>query len=354
MTPEQKFARWVKYSCMTFAILFIYFLFADMIVPVTTESMATRIVTKVAPRISGQITHVAIHNDQIVHKGSVLFSIDPASYLLAVKQAQLNLSKAVQEYRQLNASIAASKAKLEAQSVVTQQKQREADRIRKVFLRHGVSTQQRDNAVSNAIASQANLSAAKATLLELKVRQGSSEQENLKIQIAKNQLQQAKLNLSYTQVKAEHDGIITNLQLKNGAFVKTGQSVIALVDTNLDIIADFREKSLHAFPIHSSTYVTFDGNPSKIYKGVISSIDAGVSSGQFSANGSLATPVSSNRWVRDAQRLRIHITLNNTDAFANNLASGALASVQLIPTTSILTSVAWLQVKTLSLLHYIY
>jgi multidrug resistance efflux pump len=354
MTPDQKFALWVKYACIIFVILFAYFLFADMSVPLTPQAMATHIVTKVAPRVSGQVIRVNVHNNQAVRQGDVLFEIDPALYQLAVEQAQLNLDKAIQDFQQLNASITAMRAKLKAQRIITQQKQREAKRLSQLFAHNGVSQQQLDDAVSSATAAEANLSAAKATLKELIVRRGSSDTENLEIRAARNRLKQAQLNLSYTRVKAEHSGIITNLQLTKGAAAQAGQPMVALVDTDLDIIADFREKSLHDFPVNSRVLVTFDGNPGRIYQGTVADIDAGVSNGQFNANGTLASPTTSNRWVRNAQRLRLHLKLIHSDRYTRQLASGSRATVQLVPQRTVLAWLAWLQIKALGLLHYIY
>ncbi|CAM3574481.1 Multidrug resistance protein MdtN [Vibrio aerogenes CECT 7868] len=352
MTPDQKFARWVKYTCAVFAILFVYFIFADMAVPLTPQSMATRIVTKVAPRLDGQIIQVNVRNNQTVHQGDILFELDPAQYQLAVEQAQLNLDKAIQDFQQLNVQIEASESDVKALLASARQKQREAKRMKRLFAHKSVSQKEQDDAVSAATVAQANLEAAQARLKELVVRRGEDKTENIQIRVAKNRLQQARLNLSYTRVRAKHDGVVTNLQLKNGSMAKAGSPVIALVDTHFDVIADFREKSLRNFPANSKALVTFDGEPGKVYPGVIGDVDAGVSSGQFDANGSLATPTTSNRWVRDAQRLRVHIRLDNP--LVQHLAAGSRATVQLVPDNQLLTWLARGQIYFLSLLHYIY
>ncbi|MDW6004953.1 HlyD family secretion protein [Vibrio mangrovi] len=352
MTPDQKFARWVKYSSALFIVLFAYFLLADTVMPLTPQAMATRVITKVAPRISGQITQVYVRNNQQVHKGDVLFEIDPTPYQLAVEQAKIDLEQAIQDNEQLDASITAAQADVDANQILVVQKVREAKRLDKLFTRNGVSQQQRDDALSNATATKANLMAAQARLKELQVRRGATDQENITVKMAQNRLQQAELNLSYTKVKAEHDGVITNLQLMVGTFANTGTPLIALVDTGLDIIADFREKSLRNFSRDTPALITFDRDPGHLYTATVSTIDAGVSSGQFDANGSLASPTSSNRWVRDAQRIRLHLSLNRS--LPDSLPTGARATVQLIPQQPLFAWFAHMQIHALSLLHYIY
>ncbi|WP_120510576.1 HlyD family secretion protein [Photobacterium salinisoli] len=352
MTPDQKFARWIKYACFAFVLVFAYFLMADLAMPLTPQAMATRVVTKVAPRVSGPVTEIHVHNNQAVHQGDVLFVIDPAPYQLAVEQARLNLEKVIQNNSQLDASILAAKAEVAANEAILQQKTREAHRLSTLFHRNGTSQQLRDDAQSAAVAAKANLSASQARLKELEVSRGEISDKNLSIRVAKNQLQQAELNLSYTRVEAKRDGVITNLQLEQGAYASAGNPLVALVSTDVDIIADFREKSLRHFSNDSQALVAFDSQPGQVFTARISSLDAGVSAGQFDANGRLATPTESNRWVRDAQRMRLH--LNIEGGAPQHLPAGARATVQLVPDSGLFAWMAKAQIKFLSALHYIY
>lgn len=352
MTPDQKFERWVKYSVFGFAILFIYFLIADLAMPITPQAMATRIVTKIAPRVSGPIEHIYVKNNQLVKKGDVLFQIDPTPYKLAVEQAQLSLDKAKQNNDSLDASIIAAEAKVKENQAIVEQRVRDVARLSKLFARNATSKQLKDDAVSNAIAANANLAAAQAELKELRIQRGENNDNNLAIRIAVNELKQAKLNLVYIEVKAENDGIITNLQLGTGAYAKAGQPIIALVDNNVDIIADFREKNLRYLNNDMQAYIAFDGHPGAVYTAYVNNIDAGVSSGQFDANGTLSTPSTSTRWVRDAQRMRVH--LNCDSPMELSLPSGSRATVQLIPGNTFLAILAKVQIHFLSILHYIY
>ncbi len=352
MTPEQKFNRWIKLSMTIFVMIFAYFILADLKMPLTQQAMAARSVTKVAPQLNGHITAIKVKNNQRVSKGDLLFYIDPAPYQLAVEKAQLNLEQTRKSNRQLDASLAAAEAEVKASSILTEQKLRYADRVDFLNSRHQVSQQQKDDAQSAATASQANLLAAKARLKELQVRRGELNEQNVNLRIAQNQLEQQELNLSYTQVKAEQDGIVTNLQLKAGAYATAGKPLLALVSTEIDIIADFREKSSRNASAGNRALVAFDGDPGHLYPAYIAGMDAGISAGQFDANGSLATPTKSNRWVRDAQRMRLHLTLDAD--YPNALPSGARATVQLLPDNPIFSLLASMQISLLSYLHYIY
>ena len=352
MTPDQQFARLVKIAMLGFVLIFGYFMFADTVMPLTPQAMATRVVTKVTPQINGKIQTIAVTNNQTVVKGDLLFEVDPAPYLLAASQAKLALEQVWQDNAELDASLLAAKADVNASMTTAQQKRSEAKRLDTLYVTHGISLQQRDQASSDAATAEANLLAAQARLEKLKVSRGVYGDDNLKVRQAQNHLEQAELNLSYTQIHADQDGVVTNLQLEVGSFASVGQPLLALVSDKVDIIADFREKSLRGITASSIALIAFDGEPGRLYRAQVSSVDAGVSAGQFDANGRLAAPQESDRWVRDAQRLRLHLVLEGNAL--NNLPAGARATVQLLPENGLFSLLAKLQIKVISVLHYIY
>ncbi|MBO1272548.1 MULTISPECIES: HlyD family secretion protein [unclassified Shewanella] len=352
MTPDQQFARMIKLSMFGFTITFAYFMLADLKIPLTPQAMATHLVTKVAPQVSGKVVQVAVRNNQQVHQGELLFVIDPQPYELALQQAQLALEQAQQDNAELDASIAAAKASVTASEAALAQAQREAKRLASLFDDHSVSRQSLEQAQTTVRTEMAALASANAQLAKLKVSRGQDGAHNLKLRQAQNQLATAQLNLAYTRVTAAEDGVVTNLQLQQGSVVNVATPVLALVSQHTDIIADFREKTLKDIGPGSEAWVAFDGEPGRLYAATVSSIDAGVSAGQFAADGSLATPTESDRWVRDAQRLRLHLDLRSHEQL--RLAAGARATVQLLPQHGMLRFLAHLQIKFISLLHYIY
>ncbi|MCE9685748.1 HlyD family secretion protein [Shewanella sp. AS16] len=352
MTPDQHFSRLVKSAMLGFALVFGYFLFADTAMPLTPQAMATRVVTKVTPQVSGKILAIGVANNQSVTKGELLFQIDPAPFELALEQAKLALEQARQDNAELDAALLAAEAEVKANTSIAAQKRSEAKRLNALFASHGVSQQLRDQADSDAASAHAQLLAAKARVDKLRVSRGSEGEGNLKLRQAGNMLAKAQLNLSYTKVRADQDGIVTNLQLEVGSFATQGQPLLALVSDKLDIIADFREKSLRNLAADSRALIAFDSEPGRLYPAGVISQDAGVSAGQFDANGRLASPVESDRWVRDAQRLRLHLQLEQ--GLDHRLPAGARATVQLLPDNSVTRALAWAQIKAISLLHYIY
>lgn len=62
MTPEQKFARWVRVSIAAFGHIR-WFIVADIWIPLTPDSTVMRVVTPVSSRVSGYVSHVYVHNN---------------------------------------------------------------------------------------------------------------------------------------------------------------------------------------------------------------------------------------------------------------------------------------------------
>lgn len=265
MTPDQQFARLVKISMAGFVLVFAYFMLADLEMPLTPQAMATRTVVKIAPQVSGPVQSVAVANNQHVEAGQLLFAIDPAPFELALEQAKLALEQAMQDNAELDAAIEAARADVSANEAMLQQKQREARRLDALYASNGVSRQLKDQADTDASSALAKLAASKAQLAKLKVSRGTAGIENLKLRQARSRLAQAELDLSYTKVLAENEGIVTNLQLASGSMANKGQPVLALVSEQLDIIADFREKTLRGVEPGTAAWVAFDAEPGRLY-----------------------------------------------------------------------------------------
>ena len=264
MTPEQQFQRWIKWAMGAFVLVFAYFLLADLKMPLTPQAMATRVVTKMAPQVSGKVMEVAVANNQHVKQGDLLFALDPAPFELAVEQARLALAQAEQQNRQLDATLNAASADFSSLQTQAALKLREAERIDALYRRHMVSEQQKDDADSAFRTAQANLLASKARMTQARVNRGLPGDDNLLLRQARNRLAQAELNLAYSRVHASQDGIITNLQLKPGSVANAGSPLLALVSEQVDVIADFREKSLRHVDQDSLALVAFDGEPGRL------------------------------------------------------------------------------------------
>lgn len=354
MTPDETFSRYVRLSLIGFVFVFIYYLIADIYLPVTPQARVYHPVVQISPQINGRVVKVLVSNNQQVKADDVLFSIDQGPYTLALEQAELMLDDAKLQNKRLDTNVKAIEANISAAKAKQHEQKLLKNRGEQLYQNNSISEQALESIRANFEASRANEAALTAQLAEAVLARGESGEHNLAIRHAANKLAQAELNLSYTQVRSLSDGVVTNLQLLEGAYALAGNPLLAIVAKKADLVADFREKSLLNMKPGSLARVVFDSRPGEVYNAKIMTFEAGVSNGQLSANGMLSITETSNRWVRDAQRQRIHLKLINDEELITNMPSGSRATVQLLPESIIGQWFGAAQIRFISWLHYIY
>lgn len=354
MSAEQLFNRWIKWTLVLFGLVFGYYLAADLYMPVTTDSLVQRYVVQVAPQVPGRVVSVAVQNNQQVKKGDLLFELDPTDYLLKLEQAQLQLEQSQQNNRQLSAALQSATARVDQARFALQDVQREDQRYQQLYSQKLIPRQQLEQSQTAVLKAKAELQASTADLAEREAELGLPTEELVQIKQARNQLALAQLELDRTKVYADVDGIVTGLQLEVGTNLASHQATVALVSTQQSwVSALFREKSLLHVHRGTEALITFDALPGEVFTASVRDIDAGVANGQSTPDGRLATADSSSRWVRDAQRLKVNLAMQQQMSPA--LVVGSRATVQLVPQdNSVLAALAKSQIQLISLLHYVY
>jgi len=200
--------------------------------PWTRDGQVRANIVGIAPRVSGPIIHVAVHDNQQLRKGDLLFEIDPSDF-----QAQVNIAT----------------GQVQNDEATLKQQQQNLDRQTDLYKNHVTARQDFQNAQDSFSAAQAQLISAKANL-EL-----------------------AKLNLSYTKVFAPVDGYVTNMNTSEGTYVTAGLQLMALVDTRSFWIAGyFKETQLPHIQVGQKAIVTVMGRENQPFQGVVRSIGWGV------------------------------------------------------------------------------
>lgn len=353
MSPELRFRTWMFGLSAIAALSFVYYLIADIHMPVSPEARLTYRVTQVAPDVSGRVVEVRVQNNQHVDRGDVLFLIDPDTYRTAARDAELQVEQAFQDNAQLEATI--SSASADVRRAQTQKDDAERELLRYLGLA-------KDNYVSRSALDQirtrrdvafAQLQVSRAALHSARVQRGAAGDRSLRLRRARNSLTNAQLNLQRSQVVALEPGIISNMRLEAGAYAQAGAPKLALVSTVPSVHADFREKALLHVGRATLAEVAFDALPGRVFAAEVTSLDAGVARGQIDADGRLAAPEQNDRWVRDAERVRVNLRLLETPP--RLLMTGARATVQLHPRkTGFRHALGQLQIRLISLFHYVY
>jgi membrane fusion protein (multidrug efflux system) len=269
----------------------------------------------VSSNVAGRVQEVRVRDNQAVHRGDVLFRLDDEPFRIAVEESAAQLSSARLQVESLKASYRQRQAELEsARETLTFQK-RETDRQQRL-LAAGISSQlQVDRAVHARDTARTQLAAAEqqvsADVANLGGDPNIAPDRHPMVQHAQALLDRAKLNLSYTVIKAPSDGIVTRVeQLQAGTYISASAPVFALVVAgNTWIEANFKEDQLTHMRVGQKVDVHVDSYPGRKFEGAVVSVSPGTGS-QFSL---LPAENATGNWVKVVQRLPVRIELRQLD-----------------------------------------
>ncbi len=210
----------------------------------------------IAPRVAGQVVAVGVDNNDIVKAGAVLAELDDRDYRTAVASAEAMYARdqalvgtAAAAVSRQAAVIDQAKTRVTAAAAQLSFAQTEAWRYTRLAS-SGAGTieekQQRDTAL---LADKAALDGAQADLnasqTELQVLQAQEAAAKATVFADAARLRQAKLNLSYTRIRAPVDGMIAERSVQVGNYVSPGAALMAVVPlAQAYIVANYREVAL--------------------------------------------------------------------------------------------------------------
>jgi membrane fusion protein (multidrug efflux system) len=277
----------------------------------------------IAPKVGGYVTQLAVNDNQRVHEGDVLLLIDPRDYIVARDQAAGQL--AAMQAQLDNAKVALEKARttypaqlrqaqgqlLEAQGRFIQA-QREHDRQHHVD--YQATTQQIiDQSDSGLKIAQGQMEEAEAQVHQAElvpedIAQAEAQVKQLEGQRlqAEASLAQAELNLSYTRVVAPHDGWVTKRNVEQGALVQPGTLVMALVEPEVWVTANYKESELTRMRPGQRVEIRIDAYPDLRLEGHVDSVQLGTGS-RFTA---FPAENATGNFVKIVQRVPVKIVID--------------------------------------------
>jgi len=252
--------------------------------PWTRDGHVRADVVRVASDVGGLVTSVAVRDNQMVHKGDLLFVVDMPRYADALGQADANIASARAKY-------------VQAQKVAR----------RDVALGDLVATETHEENVASALTAKAALDAAVSAK------------------------QTAALNVHRTTVRASVNGIVTNLDLHPGDFVGPGSQALALIDMDsIRVEGYFEETKLRHIHVGDKARIRLMGDERDL-EGHVDSIAAGIADDQSKATANQLREVEPTfSWVRLAQRIPVRIHVDRMPA-GTQLIAGRTATVTILP-----------------------
>lgn len=264
------------------ALVWLFFMMLGHYYVSTDDAYVNAHVVHIAPRISGQITRVAVSNNQYVHKGQLLFQIDAVPFLVA-------LEKSKAQYAINNAAY---------QNALLTEKRTDV-----LAKKRYASNQENDNAQTALQTAAASLQLAKATLNE------------------------ATLNLGWTNIIAPSSGWVTNMSIRAGDNVTASQPLFALIsDESFWLDANFKETQIENIRPGQRASIQLDMYPGVTFDGVVQSISGGTGT-VFSL---LPPQNATGNWVKITQRVPVKIQFTHpTNQYPLRIGASASVTVKL-------------------------
>ncbi|WP_407314163.1 efflux RND transporter periplasmic adaptor subunit [Pseudomonas sp. nanlin1] len=259
-----------------------YYMFA----PWTRDGHIRADVIQIAPDVSGLIQQVEVHDNQVVKRGQVLFSIDQDRFRLALRQAQASAA--------------------ERQETLAQA-QRELKRNR---------------GLGNLVARE--------QLEESQSRQMRAQSALAEAQVA---VDAAQLNLDRSVIRSPVDGYLNDRAPRAHEFVTAGRPVLSVVDSDsFHIDGYFEETKLSSIQVGQAVDIRVMGDNTRL-RGHVQSIVAGIEDRDRSSGSNLLPNVNpAFSWVRLAQRIPVRIAFDDIPKDFRMIA-GRTATVSILDAT---------------------
>jgi membrane fusion protein, multidrug efflux system len=172
--------------------------------------------------------------------------------------------------------------------------------------------------------SEGGLQSAHATRLETRVREGQYATAQAAVAQATAELRDAKLQLSYTIIKAPISGRIGKKSVEAGQRVQIGQPLMAIVEDHPWVVANFKETQLGKMRVGQRVEVEIDTFPKHKFYGRVHSLAPG-SGNEFAL---LPPDNATGNFTKIVQRIPVKIVLDDSSVRGyENLLSPGMSSV---------------------------
>jgi len=289
-------------------------------------------ISQISTQVAGRVTQIAFVDNQTVKAGQLLLQLDPRDLQVKLDQARAQRVQAAAQLEQARAQVGLQQANLDQASANARvseadlgQAQADLARYRAVDPK-AISRQQLDTAGATTRSSNARLEASRqaiqAARAQVEAQRAAVEASQASLAQADVSVANAELQLSYTRITAPAAGRVTKRTVELGNYVNPGQSMLAVVQDDLWVTANFKETQLADMKAGQEVRVRVDACLGQDLSAKIESFQAG-SGSVFSA---LPAENATGNYVKVVQRLPVRLRFTDRDAAARcRLAPGMSA-----------------------------
>lgn len=296
----------------------------------TDNATVQQHITPVNARVGGFIKKIRFNEYQPVHRGDTLVIIEDSEFKLALAQAEANLQRELAGGDATTSGMATTRqnisvtdAGIEEARVRLEEARREEKRYAQLLKEDAVTRQQYDHMHTAWLAAKARYEQAqrsRGTLASTETEQGHRLSQNkAAIDVARAQVQLARLNLSYTAIIATADGVVGKKNIHEGQLVQPGQAMVDIVDNSeLWVVANYRETQLPGIKVGAKVKVEADAVPGITFEGTVERI----SDATGAAFSMIPQDNATGNFVKVEQRIPVRISLGSDRKKLADLRAG--------------------------------
>jgi len=275
----------------------------------TTDNAYVQIAkAPVAPSVAGRVIEIDVKENQVVKRGQLMFRLDSRDFQANAAAAEAALAQAQQQVMAQRAAYRQALATVQGARDLVAYNAGEAARQKRLAAAGVASQQQVASAMHELQQARQQLAAAEQQAAEGLANLGGAPDGPLSghpaVMQAQAQAQRAKLNVSYTDVHAPSDGIVTRVeQMPIGTYLNASQTAFWLLSGAPWVEANFKEDQLSHMKVGQTVSIRVDAYPDADLKGRVASFSPGTGSA-FSV---LPAQNATGNWVKVVQRLPVRI-----------------------------------------------
>lgn len=204
-------------------------------------------VVNIVPQVGGQLLHVYFTQGNYVHKGDLLFQIDPRSYQAALDQAEGNVARDIAQIEAARANLAKDNAQIgQAEANLTRDKAQavyagvQKNRYEMLVREGAVSHEQSDQVDTNSTQANATI---QADMKVIENARAVAKADEAAIATAQGTLkadqgiaEQARIQLGWTKIYSPIDGLIGSLNVYEGNVVSANTTSPLVTIAQMDPI----------------------------------------------------------------------------------------------------------------------
>ncbi|GAY22346.1 EmrA/EmrK family multidrug efflux transporter periplasmic adaptor subunit [Sphingobium fuliginis] len=306
-------------------------------------------VAQVTPLISAQAVEVLVTDTQAVKRGDILVKLDPTNARIAVAQAEADLAEARRRFRQTLATSGSLAAQVEARGADINQARAQLATAQADFDKARIDLRRREALAPNGAvsgeeltsarkayaAAQAALDLAKAGVATAEATRGAASGQlaandalvrgstvdtDPAVLAAKAKLDNARLDLDRSIIRAPIDGVVTRRSVQVGQRVAQGSPIMSIVPlAQVYVDANFKERQLGRVKVGMPATVTSDlYGGDVVYHGKV----IGFAGGTGASMALIPAQNATGNWIKVVQRLPVRIALDPRELAEHPLRIG--------------------------------